>query len=384
MTDSLLAALGGTLDETYAIESELAGGGMSRVFVARERALERRVVIKVLADAGHAVDPRRFRQEILLSASLQHPHIVPVHTAGEVSGVPYFVMPFVEGVSLRARLRDGGRFAVAEAIRVLRDVATALHYAHTRGIVHRDLKPENVMISGGSAVVLDFGVAKAMQRASAARSDRPDSEQPPHDSPAANHASLTALGITVGTPRYMAPEQAAGDPNLDHRADVYAFGVLAFELLTGDAPFTGSPSEVLRKHLVEPPPDVATLRAGLPATLVDLVAACLAKDPAQRPASAAVLLDALDGLGTPLTGTKTAAVARPRPRGQGRWSEALAVPAVYLLAAGGALAMLFRLAAQERVREGIVAAAVIGSLLGLPIAVAGGLLVRVMARERVR
>ena len=366
MSDAMLAMIGAELAETYAIERELDGGGMSRVFVAEERALGRRVVIKVLGDVGRSLDPRRFRAEILLSAGLQHPHIVPVHSAGEVSGAPYFVMPFVEGESLRARLRDRGALPVGEATRVLRDVATALHYAHGRGIVHRDLKPENVMLSGGSAVVLDFGVAKALADGSGS----------------ARGENLTAAGFAVGTPRYMAPEQIAGDPGLDHRADIYAFGVLAFELLAGETPFDGSPSELLRRHLVETATSIATLRPAVPESLSALVASCLEKDPSRRPASAAVLLDALDGLATPLTGTRTA-IDRPtvrRPRG--RWGEAIVIPVIYLLAAGAMLATLVHLAAEERVRDGIVAAGVIGSLLGLPIALASGLLLRVVVRER--
>ena len=363
MLDTLRARLG----DTYEIEHALDGGGMSRVFAAKDRALGRAVVIKVMGTAERPVDARRFRQEIQTSAALQHPHIVPVHAAGDLDGTLYFVMPFVEGVSLRARLRDGP-LPIGEATRVLRDVAAALHYAHARGIVHRDLKPENVMLSGGSAVVLDFGVAKAL----AAGGARPAGD------------TLTGAGYAVGTPRYMAPEQAAGDPNLDHRADIYAFGVLAFEMFTGEPPFSGTPSDVLRRHIAEEPPDIAQVKPSLPAPLVLLVRACLAKSPDERPADASALLDALDGVTTPLTGTRVARAPRPvrRSGSGGRWGEALAVPATYVLAAGGTVAYLFHLGAEQRVREGVIAAGVIGSLLGLPLAVAGGLLLRVVARDR--
>jgi serine/threonine protein kinase len=365
--DSQATSIGAALAASYEIAQPIEGAGMSRVYLATERSLGRRVVIKVLADAARALDAERFRQEILTSAGLQHPHIVPVHAAGEVDGVPYFVMPFVEGASLRTRLRDGGAFSIGEATRVLRDVASALHYAHSRGVVHRDLKPENVMLSGGSAVVLDFGVAKALAAGARAMSS----------------GTLTGAGYAVGTPRYMAPEQAAADPSLDHRADIYAFGVLAFELFTGTPPFDGTPSEILRRHIAEPPPDLAAVLPTLPSTLVQLVRTCLEKNPGDRPQSAAVVLDLLDGVATPLSGTRAAvaarAVAKRRPR---RVVEVLTIPLTYVVAAGGALAYLFHLAEQERVREGIVAAGVIGSLVGLPIAVAGGFLVRALGTER--
>lgn len=367
MTDAR-AALANALSGTHDIERELEGGGMSRVFVAQERALGRRVVIKMLDDAGRNVDASRFRHEILLSAGLQHPHIVPVHSAGEVSGTPYFVMPFVEGTSLRARLREGGPLPLGEATRVLRDVASAIYHAHARGIVHRDLKPENVMLSGGSAVVLDFGVAKAVAAGAGSRS-----------SGASNN--FTGAGFAVGTPRYMAPEQAAGDPDLDYRADLYAFGILAFELFTGRPPFEGSPAEVLKQHIADAPPDLAVSNPSLPRTLLALVRSCLEKSPAARPRDAGVLLDALDGVSTPLLGTQSV-TPKPSATRQARWTEALLVPGSYLIVTGAVVAYLLRLAEAERIREGILAAAIIGSLLGFPLAVAGGLLLRIMARDR--
>lgn len=366
MESSQIAA---ALADTYAIDGTIDGGGMSRMFVATERALGRRVAIKVLGDAAHNVDSARFRQEILTSAGLQHPHIVPVHNAGEVGGVPYFVMPFVEGRSLRSQLRESGSLQIGEATRVLRDIASALHYAHTRGVVHRDLKPENVMISGGSAVVLDFGVAKAIAAgASSMRS-----------------GTLTGAGYAVGTPRYMAPEQAAADPALDHRADIYSFGILAYELLTGAPPFDGTPSEILRSHIAVEPPDIATVRPALPSVIVSLVRSCLAKNPMDRPQSAAVVLDLLDGVATPLSGTRIPVTPRVVKKSSSvHWAHAMAIPLAYVFVAGGALAYLFHLAAQDRIREGIVAAGVIGSLIGLPIAVAGGFLLRVVSVERTR
>jgi serine/threonine protein kinase len=196
---------------------------MSRVFVATETALDRPVVLKVLPpELGHAVSVDRFRQEIRLAARLQHPHIVPLHSAGEAAGLLYYTMPLVEGESLRTRLTRSGELAVKEAVRVLRDVAAALAYAHEHGVVHRDIKPDNVLLSGGEALVSDFGVAKALS-ASATGGD----------------SGLTSLGVALGTPAYMAPEQGAADPQVDHRADLYAWGCLAYECLTGQPPFTG-------------------------------------------------------------------------------------------------------------------------------------------------
>src|SRR5688572_30148123 len=220
----LRARLQGLLNTDYTLERELGGGGMSRVFVANERKLGRRVVIKVLTpELAATLSTERFQREIQVAASLQQANIVPVLTAGEADGMPWFTMPFVEGESLRARLTRGP-LSEREAISVLRDVARALIYAHERGIVHRDIKPDNVLISGEAAVVTDFGIAKAI---SAARTngDR-------------NATGITQVGTSLGTPAYMAPEQAAGDPDMDHRADIYAFGCLAFELLAGRPPFT--------------------------------------------------------------------------------------------------------------------------------------------------
>src|SRR5512147_261568 len=194
---------------------------MSRVFVADDTVLGRKVVVKVVApDLAAGLNVERFRREIQLAAKLQHPHIVPVHAAGEADGLPYYTMPLVEGESLRARLARDGALPVAEAVSILRDVAKALAYAHAHGVVHRDIKPDNVLLAAHDALVTDFGVAKALSSA------RQESLAP----------TITALGASLGTPAYMAPEQVAADPDTDHRADIYALGVMAYELLAGRPP----------------------------------------------------------------------------------------------------------------------------------------------------
>jgi serine/threonine-protein kinase len=268
-------------DASYAIERELGGGGMSRVFVATEHALGRRVVLKALpSNIGIDMSAERFAREITLAAGLQHPCIVPVLTAGVAHGVPYYTMPFVDGQTLRDRLTERKRLPVEEAIGVLRDVASALAHAHARGIVHRDIKPENILLSDGYAQVTDFGIARAVSQ----------SRSPAH----AAHGRLTETGLAIGTPAYMAPEQVAGDDAMDQRVDVYAFGCLAYELLTGAPPFAGRPPHlVLNAQIAEQPADIKTRRADLPANLAALVMRCLEKDPAKRPQSADDLVEFL-------------------------------------------------------------------------------------------
>jgi len=274
-----------SLGDTYTIDRELGGGGMSRVFVAKDRTLERQVVVKVLKhDAAAGVSFDRFRREIQLAAKLQHPHIVPLLASGEVAGTPYFTMPFIEGESLRARLARDGEIPVAEAVRVLRQVAAALSYAHRHGVIHRDIKPDNVMLSDEFALVTDFGVAKALT----ASSDSSDS---------ITASGLTGLGLAIGTPAYMAPEQAVGDPNVDHRADVYSWGILAYEMLTGRPPFSGMTAQAtLAAQAVETPVPIENKRPSLPPALSALIMRCLAKRPSDRPQTAADILQELDAI----------------------------------------------------------------------------------------
>ena len=277
----LLQHLQSALGATYALERELGGGGMSRVFVARDVHLGRAVVMKVVAEelaGGMSVE--RFRREIRLAAALQHPHIVPVLTAGEANEVLYYTMPLVEGESVRTRLDRDGAFPLDGAITVLRDVASALEYAHSKGVVHRDIKPDNILLTGAAAVVTDFGIAKALEHSVIGGRDG---------------TALTQTGLSIGTPEYMAPEQALADPDVDHRADLYAFGCLAYEMLTGRSPFAGrAPMKLVAAHLTETPALVETARTGLPRSLAAVVMQCLEKDPAARPDDAGQVTSALD------------------------------------------------------------------------------------------
>lgn len=349
----------------YRIERELGGGGMSRVFLAEETALGRRVAIKVLESQGGAapsVDAERFRQEVLLSARLQHPHIVPLLSAGQMDHRPYYVMPFVEGDSLRARLRREEPVPIGEAIRILGNVAAALAHAHARGIIHRDIKPDNVIVTGGLAVVVDFGVSKAI----AASTVTP------------NDSNMTAAGLTIGTPRYMAPEQVLGDPNIDARADLYSWGILAYELLSGNTPFAGNdPVKQLRAHLTEDPLPISTVRTGIPPVVARLVMRCLEKDRAKRPASANEILDQLDTLATPAS-LRTITV-REAARG---WAMPVLMPlGLYVIAAGVMLAGLQWLVSQGQIGARVMMLSIVVALVGLPIVVAAGLILRIRGLE---
>ena len=298
LRENLSRALG----SAYDLERELGGGAMARVFVARDTRLDRRVVVKVLhPDLAAGVSATRFEREITTAARLQHPHIISLHAAGEVTGLPYYTMPFVEGESLRARIAREGALPVATAVRLMRELADALDYAHNRGIVHRDLKPENILLSGGHAVVADFGIAKAIDAATLE-----------HRATAASTAA-TATGVVLGTPAYMAPEQAAGDPATDHRADLYALGLITYELLSGRHPFSGRPAHALLvAHLTETPEPLTTRRPDIPPAISALVMRLLAKRPLDRPASAAAVLAEIDAVTTPPTGVSPSPARRQR------------------------------------------------------------------------
>ena len=277
------------LSPAYEIERELTGAGMSRVFVATDVGLGRQIVIKVLPpELTAGVNRDRFRREIQVAAQLQHPHIVTLLSAGENEELLYYTMPFIEGESLRVAL-EKGPLSVKDVVRMLHDVVDALAYAHARGVIHRDIKPGNILKLGSHALVTDFGVAKALNAAMPA-------------------SGITTSGMAIGTPAYMAPEQLAGDPAADHRIDIYAVGLLAYELLTGESPFTGpSPQATLAAQLTRDPEPLYQCRPDVPPALSAIIMQCLAKEPSQRPPTAEALMTALDSITTSSGEIKTAA-----------------------------------------------------------------------------
>ncbi|MBX9928130.1 MAG: protein kinase [Gemmatimonadaceae bacterium] len=359
MTEPLRAQLQATLNGSYTLERELGGGGMSRVFVAEELRLKRKVVVKVLSpELAQGISVERFEREIQTVAALQHANIVPVHTAGDTQGLPYYTMPFVEGESLRARL-GRGPLPVAEVIGILRDVSKALGYAHQRGVVHRDIKPDNVLISGDVAVVTDFGIAKAI---SASRT-------------ASNDATLTQMGASIGTPAYMAPEQAAGDPSIDHRADLYAVGAMAYELLTGQQLFPNRTApRMLAAHMGEAPRPITELRADLPPALAALIMQCLAKDPDARPQQASEIARALE---TITSSTGIPAMPAVLLGGAGMFRTAIAIyVGAFIAVAIVAKAAIVGIGLPEWVFPG----ALIVMAIGLPVVLWTGYVQRVARR----
>ena len=279
------------MSDRYAIDRELGQGGMATVYLAHDLKHEREVAIKVLReDLSASLGAGRFLREIKIAAQLQHPHILPLLDSGEADGFLFFVMPYIKGQSLRERLAREGELPVHEAMRLLTEVVDALVEAHAHGVVHRDIKPDNVMLSGRHALVTDFGVAKAISEAT-------------------GRNTVTTLGVAVGTPTYMSPEQAAADPHVDHRSDIYSVGVMAYEMLSGRPPFTGStPQQVLAAQVTEAPDPVSKRRPAIPPAIEAVVMRCLAKRPADRFQTAAELHAALEPLATPsggLTPTST-------------------------------------------------------------------------------
>ena len=271
----VLARLRAALADRYTIARELGAGGMATVYEAEDVRHRRKVAVKVLrTELSEALGAERFLREIETIASLRHPHILPLYDSGEAGGFLFYVMPLVEGESLRARLEREKQLALDEALRIAREVADALSYAHSRGIIHRDIKPENILLESGHAVVSDFGIARAIS----AVGDQP----------------LTRTGISVGTPQYMSPEQAAGEKDLDGRTDLYSLACMLYEMLAGVPPFTGPTVErLIHQHLVENPPEITQFRPAVPGEVAAALGRALAKTPADRFATTTAFAEAL-------------------------------------------------------------------------------------------
>ena len=307
------ATLRTALADRYRIEREIGAGGMATVYLAEDLKHRRKVALKVLRpELSAQLGPERFLHEIALTASLQNPHIVPLFDSGAIDGQLFYVMPFVDGETLRARIARGP-VPLDESLGILRDIARALAYAHARGVIHRDIKPDNVLLSSGTAVVTDFGIAKAL---SASRDTESD----------AINITLTHAGTSLGTPAYMSPEQALGD-TVDGRTDIYAWGVIAYELLAGAHPFAAhaTSQKLIAAQISETPASLAAKNPAVPAGIAALVMRCLAKDPADRPANGGELLSQLSS-------------APAQQHRQRRWP--ISVAAALLVAAAASIAMI--------------------------------------------
>lgn len=291
--DALSVDVRTALADRYNLEHEIGAGGMATVYAARDTRHDRGVAVKVLRpELASTIGGERFLREIAIASRLQHPHILSLIDSGIANGLPYYVMPLIHGESLRARLALEGELPLDDGIQILRQVLDALAYAHANGIVHRDIKPENVLLSGYAlrggassgrwhALVADFGIAKALSDAGAG-------------------SVLTATGISIGTPAYMSPEQAAGDPHVDHRADIYAVGLMAYEIFTGTPPFSGATAQhLIAAHLTRTPESPSKHRPAIPADLDRFILRCLEKHPADRWQSAEDALARLDTILTP-------------------------------------------------------------------------------------
>ncbi|MGH7630125.1 MAG: serine/threonine-protein kinase, partial [Gemmatimonadales bacterium] len=291
------------LEGRYTIERELGRGGMATVYLARDVRHDRPVALKVLhADLSHALGPERFQREIRLAARLQHPHILTVHDSGEIPGeagtppILWFTMPFVEGESLRDCLRRERQLPLEDALRIAREAAQALQYAHEHDVVHRDVKPENLLLTrDGNTLVADFGIARALGGGQ----------------PGSHQTALTETGMSIGTPAYMSPEQASGERAVDARTDVYALGCVLFEMLAGEPPYTGATAQqIIVKRFTDPVPSARAVRPSVPEPMDRAIQKALAPVPADRFASAAQFAAALQGAAaTPVSTPAVAATA---------------------------------------------------------------------------
>ena len=302
--EDLRAALAGR----YQIEREIGQGGMATVYLARDVKHRRPVAVKVLRpELAVTLGPERFVREIEISAGLTHPHILPLFDSGEAEGFLYYVMPYIEGESLRQRLDREGKLSLEDGIRLTDQVASALSYAHQHGVIHRDVKPENIMLAGDQAIVADFGIARAVQIAGGEK--------------------LTGTGLALGTPAYMSPEQATGQEEVDARSDVYALGCVVYETLGGRAPFEGTaPQALLAKHAVETVPGLRLSDPRIPVFVERAVEKALAKNPEDRFQSPSTFAEALT------TGTLVARVGGPRWRRRAVAGTALGVVLVAVAA----------------------------------------------------
>ena len=307
MTGSVPEDLQRVLAGAYTIERELGRGGMATVYLARDAKHRRPVALKVLLpNLAASLGPERFRREITTAAQLQHPHILGVFDSGETAdGQLWFTMPYVEGETLRARLAREGQLPVSDAIRITREIAGALDYAHEAGVIHRDIKPENILLTKrGDALLADFGIARALSAGASVTGEQ--------------RVGLTMTGLAVGTPQYMSPEQAAGERGLDARSDIYALGAVCYEMLAGEPPFTGpSQQAVIAKMMSVDAPSVRVLRPGVSPAVDAVLARALARVPADRWTSAGELATALDAAdrgtqtGAPASTAATAAAPAP-------------------------------------------------------------------------
>jgi eukaryotic-like serine/threonine-protein kinase len=291
--DRLAAALA----DRYALERELGAGGMATVYLARDLKHDRLVAIKVLhPDLAASLGTERFLREIQITAKLSHPHILPLYDSGEAGGFLYYVMPFVEGESLADRIAREQQLSIKEAVQLTREVAEALGYAHAYGLVHRDIKPQNIMLSGGHAIVADFGIATAVSQAGGEK--------------------LTRTGTTIGTPEYMSPEQAMGAEQLDGRSDLYSLACVLYEMLVGQVPFTGTtPQQIIARHSLDHVPPPSIVRDTIPEDLEEIILTAMAKVPADRYRTAADMVEALGAVDTGATIHRVARTAtQPLPR----------------------------------------------------------------------
>ncbi len=311
-----IGQLKSALADRYAIEREIGAGGMATVFLAQDLKHNRQVAVKVLQpDLAVAIGAARFLREIEIAANLTHPHILPLHDSGEADGFLFYVMPYIEGETLRGRIQREKQMSLDDALQITREVADGLAHAHSLGVVHRDIKPENVLLASGHAVIADFGIARAITAAGAER--------------------LTETGLSIGTPAYMSPEQAMGEQDVDARSDIYSLGCMAYEMLAGDPPFAGTnPQAILARKTLEAPPRLRTARDTVPDAVEHPILKALAKVPADRFATAAQFRDALAF--TPASGSVPVTQPEHRPRQiGGQRTLGLVAMLVVVLAIGG-------------------------------------------------